>query len=90
MVIEILGINCWSISLNNVKEKIFLYFRSEALNQQTFVNDTDINNERSRFLSRIESSNEESSDRLTPSVQIFFQNFDKEFTASLSQRKPLI
>ena len=75
MVIEILGINCWSISLNNVKEKIFLYFRSEALNQQTFVNDTDTNNERSEFLSRIESPNEESSDQLTPSVQLFFSKF---------------
>ena len=80
MLTEILGISYCKCG----PDASILYFRSEAPNQQTFVNDTNINTERSKFLSRIESSNEESSDRLTPSVQIFFQNFVKECTASLS------
>ena len=71
MLTEILGISYCKCG----PDASILHFRSEAPNQQTFVNDTDINNERSKFLSRIESSNEESSDRLTPSVQIFFSKF---------------
>ena len=71
MLTEILGISYCKCG----PDASILHFRSEAPNQQTFVNDTDTNNERSEFLSRIESSNVESSDRLTLSVQIFFSKF---------------